>query len=175
LRRRAYAAAAAVAVTTLALTGCGAAIAADIAASKPAVAAGRLRPPAITSSASIPVVIDCAGHGQVRPSQYILPCADGKAALARLSWAVWGSSSAFAAAGISTFDDCIPSCVAGHYHQFPVLAALWRAEARPGHPGQRYFTRLTIIYTGLRSYRAGGQLHVLPLTVTYPLSPAGGA
>jgi hypothetical protein len=43
-------------------------------------------------------------------------------------------------------------------HRLPVLVALWRAEPLPGHAGQRYFTRLTIIYTGNRSYRAGGMI-----------------
>jgi len=76
--------------------------------------------------------------------------------------------------GISTFNDCVPSCADGRFHSFPVLAALWRAEPRPGHAGQRYFTRLTIIYTGNRSYRAGGTLHRVPLTETLPLSAAGG-
>jgi len=60
-------------------------------------------------------------------------------------------------------------------HNFPALAALWRTEPLPGHPGERYFTRLTIIYTGTRSYRAGGKTYHLSQTVTYPLSASGGA
>jgi len=56
-----------------------------------------------------------------------------------------------------------------------VLAALWRAETRPAHGGERYFTRLTIIYIGVRSYRAGGKTYHLPQTATYPLSAFGGA
>jgi hypothetical protein len=53
-----------------------------------------------------------------------------------------------------------------------MLAPPWRAEALPGHAGQRYFTRLTAIYTG---NRARGALHHLPATATYPLSRSGGA
>src|SRR5258708_30566205 len=155
----------------LALCGIAATGVAVSAASAPAVAAGRSQSAAVIASASVPVIVNCAMHGQVRPRQYILPCGDMKSALGGLTWAAWGSSSAFAAAGINTFDDCIPSCAAGHYHSFPVLAALWRAEPWPGHPAQRYFTRLTLIYTGPRSYRAGGRLHVIPVTVTYPLPP----
>ena len=30
------------------------------------------------------------------------------------------------------------------------LVALWRPEPLPGHPGVRYFTRITRIYTGKR-------------------------
>ena len=158
----------------LALCGIAAIGVAVSAASAPAVAAGRSQSAAVTASAPVPVVVNCAMHGQVRPRQYILPCADQNSVLTGLTWAAWGSSSAFAAAGINTFDDCIPSCAAGHFHSFPVLAALWRAEPWPGHPAQRYFTRLTLIYTGPRSYRAGGRLHRIPVTVTYPLSPGGG-
>ena len=65
--------------------------------------------------------------------------------------------------------------MAGHGHSFPVLVTLWRAEPRPGHPGQRYFTRLTLIYTGSRTYRADHILRHLPVTATDPLSAYGGA
>ena len=160
--------------SALALCGIAAIGVAVSATSAPAVAAGRSQPAAVTASASVPVVVNCARHGQVRPRDYILPCADQDSVLTGLTWAAWGSSSAFAAAGINTFDDCIPSCAAGHYHSFAVLAALWRAEPWPGHPAYRYFTRLTLIYTGPRSYRAGGGLHLIPVTVTYPLSSTGG-
>ena len=104
----------------------------------------------------------------------MLACGDGNDYLTGLHWAAWGPSSAFAA-GTDALKVCIPSCAAGHRHNFPALATLWRAEPRPGHPGVRYFTRLTIIYTGSRSYRAGGKTYHLPQTATYPLSAAGGA
>jgi hypothetical protein len=128
---------------------------------------------AVTAS-SVPVVVDCAVRGQTRPGQYNLSCTVGGTYLSGLHWASWGPSAAFAD-GTSTVDDCVPNCVGGHGHSFPVLVALWRAEPRPGHSGQRYFTRLTIIYTGSRSYSAGGTVHQLPATATYPLSPFGGA
>jgi len=124
--------------------------------------------------AAAPVVVDCAARGHARPGQYTLSCASAGAYLTGLRWASWGSSAAFAS-GTSVINDCVPSCVGGHGHSFPALVALWRAEPRPGHAGQRYFTRLTIIYTGGHSYRAGGTQHQLPATVTYPLSSFGGA
>jgi|SRR5271165_5133037 len=133
------------------------------------------RPSAVTVAATttVPVLVNCAMKAQTRPRQYILACGDGNFYLDKLKWAAWGSSSAFAE-GINTFNDCVPFCAAGHFHSFPVLAALWRAEPRPGHTGQRYFTRLTLIYTGNRTYSAGGKLHRLPATATYPLSALGG-
>jgi hypothetical protein len=157
---------------------CGiAALTAAAVASVPAAAARRPQAPAsaaAVAAARLPVVVNCAGRRQVRPHQYILACADGNAFLTGLHWSAWGSASAFAS-GTTAFNDCIPSCVAGHLHKFPALIALWRAEPLPGHAGLRYFTRVTIIYTGRRSYRAGGKVHHLPQTATGPLSASGGA
>ncbi len=156
---------------------CGIATIATAACAAPAsgtTAAAQRPMAAAVTAASVPVVMDCAVRGQTRPGQYNLACAGGGAYLSGLHWASWGPSAAFAD-GTSTVDDCVPNCVAGHGHSFPVLVALWRAEPRPGHAGQRYFTRLTVIYTGSRTYLAGGTLHQLPLTATDPLSPYGGA
>jgi hypothetical protein len=161
-------------ITAAVATLCGiAAIAAGVALG-PAAAAARPQHRPGTAAAAAPVVINCTGHAQIRPGRYILACGDGNAYLRRLHWAAWGQASAFGT-GTDTFNICIPSCAAGHLRSFPVLAALWRARPRPSHPGQRYFTRLTIIYSGLRSYRAGGKTHHLPQTVTFPLSASGGA
>jgi hypothetical protein len=157
-----------------ALCGIAAIATAAGAALSPAAAAGRPQHRPGPAAASVPVVINCTGHAQTRPHRYILACGDGNAYLTGLHWAAWGPASAFAA-GTDTFKVCIPSCAAGPLRSFPVLAALWRAEPRPGHSGQRYFTRLTIIYTGPRSYRAGGKTYHLHQTVTYPLSASGGA
>jgi len=112
--------------------------------------------------------------GPTRPSRYVLACADGNAYLKGMHWATWGAAAAFGA-GTDTFRVCIPSCSAGRLHNFPALAALWRAEPLPGHAGERYFTRLTIIFTGNRSYRAGGKTYHLSQTATYPLVASGGA
>jgi hypothetical protein len=125
-------------------------------------------------AASLPVLISCTRQAETRPARYVLACADGNAYLTGLRWAAWGTDSAFAA-GTSTFRVCIPTCTAGHLHSFAVLATLWRPEPLPAHPGQRYFTRLTLIYTGPRSYRAGGKTYRLHQTTTYPLSAFGGA
>jgi hypothetical protein len=154
-----------------ALAGCAAP--ATAAAAKPQAAA-LTADVAGKVAASLPVVVNCAAHAQTRPGQYILACGNGGAYLARLNWASWGPAAAFAE-GISTINDCVPNCVAGHGHSFPVLVALWRAEPLPGHAGQRYFTQLTLIYTGSRSYHAGGKQYSLPATATYPLSASGGA
>jgi hypothetical protein len=159
-----------------AVTLCGVTAIATAACAAPASAtASAVRAPAAAVAATgVPVVVDCAAQPHTRPGQYTLACGDGNASLTGLHWDDWGATAAFAE-GTSTFNDCAPSCVAGHDHSFPALITLWRAEPLPGHHGQRYFTRLTLIYTGNRSYHAGGKQYQLPQTVTYPLSQYGGA
>jgi hypothetical protein len=159
-------------IAAIATTACAASTSGTTAGS--GTNAGQQPMAVAAAAASAPVLVDCAAHAQTRPGQYILACADGNAYLGGLHWAAWGSSAAFAD-GTSTFNDCVPNCVAGHGHSFPVLVALWRPEPLPGHVGERYYTRLTIIYTGSRTYHAGGKLNQLPATTTDPLSQYGGA
>jgi len=160
----------------VALCGVAAIATAACAAAGPAAAAGQTQPAAasVTAATSVPVVVTCAMKAQTRPREYVLACGDGNAYLDGLSWAAWGSSSAFAE-GAFTLNDCVPYCAAGHFHSFPALVALWGAEPRPGHAGQRYFTHMTVIFTGNHSFRAGGKLYQLPATLSYPLSALGGA
>lgn len=125
---------------------------------------------AAVPASNLPVVINCAGKGQVRPGSYILACGDGNAFITRMRWASWGGQAAFGS-GTYTFR----VFTAGRNVSFPVLAALWRVQALPGHSGTHYFTRLTLILTGNRTYKAGGKNVRLPQTVTDPLSAFGGA
>jgi hypothetical protein len=171
-------------VKAAAMTACGVvaiataacASAAPNAKAAPAVAGGRSQPAAVTvaTTTGVPVVVNCGLQAQTRPHQFILACADGGAYLDGMSWAAWGSFSAFAD-GTYVLNDCVPYCADGHFHSFPVLVALWGAEPRPGHAGQTYFAHLTIIFTGNHSYRAGGKLYQLPATASYPLAASGGA
>ena len=161
-------------VRAAALVLCGIAAIA-VALSVPAVAAGRARPASRTAApVTVPVVITCALKPQVRPSRYILACGDAGALITQLSWPSWGSSAAFAA-GVYSLNSCTPTCMAQHFVRFPMLAALWRAVPWPGHAGKRYFSRLTLIFTGNRAYRSQGRLLHLPATLTFPLSASGGA
>src|SRR6202044_2884787 len=98
------------------------------------------------TTASGPVLVNCATHAQTRPGTYILACGDGNGYVNGLHWASWGSSAALAT-GSYVFNPCPPNWVAGPFASPPALAALWRAEPWTGHAGQRYFTRLTVILT----------------------------
>jgi hypothetical protein len=126
------------------------------------------------AAAGVPVVVSCAMKTQVRPGSFTLACADGNAYVSGLSWSAWGSSSALAS-GNYAFNDCTPNCLSGHSHTFGGLIVLWGAKSLPGHAGVSYFTEMTIILTGNRSYTAGGKKVTESQTQTIPLSNFGGA
>jgi hypothetical protein len=115
---------------------------------------------------SHPVVVTCSGTAQERPSRYVLACADYGDYVAGVQWVSW-KNVAFGA-GTEHIHGCYPSCAASNvWYTYPVLLTLWRPEARPGHTGERYFTRLTEIRTGslkLPHYKN------LPRTYTWPLA-----
>ena len=113
------------------------------------------------AAASGPVVlVNCAGHGKVRPAVYDIGCMPSSEYLARLSWTSWRST-AFGHGGLKV-NDCTPTCAQGTYETYPVLTVLWRARPWPGHSGRAYFSRLTWIFTGKRPARA-------PVTQTFKL------
>jgi hypothetical protein len=155
-------------VRAAALAVCGIAVLATAAcsAAAPASSAGSRQP---AEAASVPLLVNCGQQVPTRPSHYYDGCLNGPF-FTGLHWATWGSSSALAS-GTYTVDDCVPNCVAGHYYGYPVLVVLWDVQPRPGHTGERDFTRMTVIYTGNRS----GKLSHLPQTWTASLTQYGGA
>ena len=102
--------------------------------------------PASASSSQV-VVVNC-GQGQVRRAQYDIGCMASQEFLAGLRWTSWRSV-AFGG-GVLKVNDCTPSCAKGTYIKYPVLTVLWRARPWPAHAGRRYFSRLTLIFTGKR-------------------------
>ena len=96
------------------------------------------------------VVLDCPGQpALVRPKTYILSCADGYIQLDKLSWTSWTSGLA-SATGTLVKNTCDPSCVAGHFRSYPVLVVFWGKSAVKNHPGLQTYTRMTLIYPGVR-------------------------
>jgi hypothetical protein len=104
-----------------------------------------------TAGGSPVVLVDCAGHGQVRPAGYDVGCTANEL-LARLHWASWRQA-AFGS-GVLKVDNCTPTCAHGRYIRYPVLTVLWRARPWPQHAGRAYFSRLTWIFTGQRPRHA---------------------
>ncbi|MGW7573416.1 hypothetical protein [Streptomyces sp. NPDC054765] len=115
--------------------------AALVAAAAPAAASGAFEPPARHGVAAI----DCSGHPQVRPGDFLIACGDGNNGLTSLRWAQWQPQSA-TAEGSNVVNDCRPYCAAGHFHRYRVTVRLDHPQIRPGHPGQQHYTRLTLSY-----------------------------
>jgi len=158
---------------TAAVALCATAAIATVAAGTAAAATGHPARDHSPNAASLPVMIDCAMKQQVKPSSYVLACADAGALIAKMQWAAWRGQAAFGS-GTYNFRVCIPNCAEGKTVTFPILAALWRVKPLPGHRSVHYFTRLTLIFTGNRAYTAGGKTFHQPQTFTKPLSAAGG-
>lgn len=160
-------------IRTVVVALCATAAIATVAAGTATAATGHPARHPATASASVPVVINCAMKHQVKPTSYILACADAGALIFKMQWATWGGQAAFGS-GIFSFRVCVPNCAQGKTVTFPILAALWRVKPLPGHRSVRYFTRMTMIFTGNRSYKAGGKTFHEPQTRTVLLSASGG-
>ncbi|WP_055591100.1 hypothetical protein [Peterkaempfera griseoplana] len=109
----------------------------------PATAASAPKAPRAT------VVVNCFGAPKVRPTEIILACADANDLLSSLRWTSWGGTTA-TGGGVRELNDCVPTCVAGHFHSYPIRITLSGAQLWAGHPGVRRFTALTFRYTGAR-------------------------
>jgi hypothetical protein len=124
-----------------AVAGC-AAVTAIVAGAQAASAASG------TPAARSVVLINCNGQASAKPSGQVLTCADDGDYLSAAHWVSW-KGVAFGSA-TEHIENCYQSCVSpsNHWYSYKVLVTLWRPEARPGHRGQFYFTRLTEIRTG---------------------------
>jgi hypothetical protein len=150
------------------VTGCGSSQSGTASASR-AIDAAFVQRSASAAGAQT-VVVNCSRKQQTRPSLFILTCADAGDVLAGLHWVSWASAAAFAT-GIEQINDCTPDCAAGKFIKYPVLVDLWRPEPLPGHPGVRYFSRVTRVYTANRPplYNCQGKTTCYPLTSTFDL------
>ena len=133
------------------------------AAAKHPAAAASARP------AGVPKVYNCL-KPQVRPGSFTLACADGNSSLSHLTWSSWTAASAHGT-GTQLINDCVPYCAAGKFVSYPAQVTFWRSEPVPGHPSQRYFSRVTLRYTGTRPPAfSGGKRVSGPKTWTGALS-----
>jgi hypothetical protein len=134
-------------ITALALPGLGLGLGLGLTTSASAATAHA----AGTAAAKSPryVMLDCGSKAQVEPGTYVLTCADAGIGLANLHWTSWTSKLA-SGYGTEWENDCQPNCAAGHIHHYPVLAVAWGSASVAGHPGERRYTKVTLIYPGAR-------------------------
>jgi hypothetical protein len=90
------------------------------------------------------VIVNCGGHGQVRPASYDIGCIANEL-LAKMSWTSWRAT-AFGHGDLK-INNCIPTCAQGRFISHQVLLVAWRAKPWPHHVGREYFSRLTFIFT----------------------------
>lgn len=130
--------------------------------------------PTTPSAAASPVLFNCLRNGQMKPANFVLTCADAGSVLVHLRWTRWTAQQAVAT-GVHELNNCTPNCAEGKFINYPVVVTLWRSEPVPGHPGERYFTRITVHYTGPRppAYTSNGRLVQHPAEWTQPLGLTG--
>src|SRR5581483_802952 len=124
----------------------------------------------VAASQPKPAVFNCLNHPVVKPSSYVLTCADDGSFLYHLKWAGWTAQRA-TAAGVHELNDCTPNCAEGTFRKYPAIITFWRPEPLAGHHGEKYFTRITVRYTGPRPpmYTSNGQLVKHPASWTQAL------
>jgi hypothetical protein len=84
----------------------------------------------------------------VKPSTYVVSCADANSEFTDLHWTGWGGETAYAS-GIARWNDCTPTCVAGHWRSAP--ATFWAWDPRhESHLDHSTFHDVTI-YTKVSS------------------------
>jgi hypothetical protein len=117
------------------------------------------------------VVLNCNLKPVVKPSTYVITCADAGIGVRELSWTSWTPK---LASGDGTFweNDCMPNCAEGHYHYYPSLEVLWGSATVKGHPAERRYTKLTVIFTGKKRppvyvMKNGKLVATHPLTQTF--------
>lgn len=89
-------------------------------------------PPALAATAAgtgtaPPRVLTCAGKPVVKPSSYVLTCADAYTYFDAIHWTTWGPTSATATATYVQ-NTCTPTCVAGHFVRYPATLTLSEPE-----------------------------------------------
>lgn len=92
------------------------------------------------------VVFDCRGRAEMRPTGFVLTCADANSYLTSLKWSSWNAGSA-RGTGIWHINDCVPNCAQGHFLSYPVDVTFWRSHPVTSKPGELYFTRATMSET----------------------------
>jgi hypothetical protein len=91
-------------------------------------------------------VYDCQNQPQVRPGTFDLFC-DGSGSFTRLRWSTWNASLA-TATGALYVDNCTPNCAQGAWSHRTVDLIFWRSELVKGHPGERGYSQMTVLYPG---------------------------
>jgi hypothetical protein len=95
-----------------------------------------------TSPVALP---DCLGRPVAKPTSVTLACADANFRIERIQWTGWGESFA-AGKGTGVVNDCEPSCVAWHFHNYPMLLIVTGRQTCPS--GQAAYEKVVYAFIG---------------------------
>jgi hypothetical protein len=85
---------------------------------------------------TIAKVLSCIGLPELRPTNYVITCADANASWKMVRWSSWGGKDAVGR-GYLYLNDCQPDCAAGHFHSY--LSQVVLSEVRQTkHHGPLY-------------------------------------
>lgn len=121
--------------------------------STPATASSSAPAPAGSTVTRVPidrsfVLWNCENKPEVRPTSFVLACADGNDRLVDMHWTNWTPAGA-AGTVVQYLNDCTPNCAIGHFHSYPADITLTGSyEAGPNEPFA--YTKVTLTYTGAR-------------------------
>jgi hypothetical protein len=101
-----------------------------------------------TRASAVPsvAVYDCSNKPEVRPGTFDLFC-DGSGYFTRLDWNTWSTSVA-TATGVVYLNNCEPNCAQGTWSHRTVDLIFWRSLPVKGHPGERGYSQMTVLYPG---------------------------
>ena len=100
---------------------------------------------ATTPRAAPTAILTCQSKAVVRPSSFVIACADANSYLQRIKWTSWGAASASANA-VYTANNCTPYCAAGKFINYSARVTLSLPKTTKRG---RLFTHLHV------SYRSG--------------------
>lgn len=113
-----------------------------------------------TAAAPTPAVLTCAGKVVVRPTSYVLACADANTYFSDIRWTSWGPKTA-SGAGTFVQNNCAPTCAEGKFLRYPAVLTLSAPKA----------TKLGLLFSAVHYLYAVTAATTLPVTRLADLAP----
>lgn len=99
----------------------------------------------VAQAATDKVKVSNCGEVSAKPTGIVLACADANSALETLKWTTWNANSA-KGTGVYSYNDCEPTCVAGHFHRYQVDVALLNPKTVKG---AKVFSKARVTFPGI--------------------------
>ncbi len=94
--------------------------------------------PSLYASASEKVsIVNCLSITSA-PKELVIACGDGNRFISNIHWSKWGATST-TATGTLNWNDCSPTCAAGHFHTKPLAFSATKIVA---YKGARVYSEL---------------------------------